>query len=164
MTLLIGASVVLILASAATLVLGWVNENEGLIWTSIAFSVGAALALALAYVRSRREGFTPAPEAASGDEAAAPPRHEVTEPPDEAPAAAEERPEPAAPVETVEEPQIAAAEGAAAEESAEEVVAIPERKKFHRPSCRYAKAAGAEPIMKSEATRRSYSACGICKP
>lgn len=55
MTLLIGASVLLIAASAIALVFGWVSANESLIWTSILSSVGAAVALALAFFRSRQE-------------------------------------------------------------------------------------------------------------
>ena len=55
MTLLIGASVLLIAASAIALVFGWAAANESLIWTSIAASVGAAIALALAFFRSRQE-------------------------------------------------------------------------------------------------------------
>ena len=45
-----------------------------------------------------------------------------------------------------------------------EVVAVPDRKKFHRPECRYAKANGAERMSKATARRRSYAACGVCKP
>jgi membrane protein implicated in regulation of membrane protease activity len=55
MTLLIGGSVLLIVASAIALVFGWVSANESLIWTSIVSSVLAALALALAFMRSRVE-------------------------------------------------------------------------------------------------------------
>lgn len=55
MTLLIGGSVLLIVASAIALVFGWVSANESLIWTSIVASVLAAIALALAFMRSRVE-------------------------------------------------------------------------------------------------------------
>ena len=55
MTLLIGASVLLIAASAIALVFGWAAANESLIWTSITASVVAAVALALAFFRSRQE-------------------------------------------------------------------------------------------------------------
>jgi hypothetical protein len=55
MTLLIGSSVLLIAASAIALVFGWVAANESLIWTSIVSSVGAGIALALAFFRSRQE-------------------------------------------------------------------------------------------------------------
>jgi hypothetical protein len=55
MTVLIGASVLLIAGSAIALVFGWVSANESLIWTSIVASFGAAIALALAFLRSRVE-------------------------------------------------------------------------------------------------------------
>jgi membrane protein implicated in regulation of membrane protease activity len=55
MTILIGASVLLILGSAIALVFGWVSANESMIWTSIVSSVGAAVALSLAFFRSRQE-------------------------------------------------------------------------------------------------------------
>ena len=55
MTVLIGASVLLIAASAIALVTGWVSANESLIWTSIVTSFGAAIALSLAFFRSRVE-------------------------------------------------------------------------------------------------------------
>lgn len=53
MTYLIGGSILLILASAGALGFGWVGANETLIWVSILCSIGAALALALAYHRSK---------------------------------------------------------------------------------------------------------------
>lgn len=239
MTFLIAGSVVLILASAATLVLGWTDQNESLIWASIVLSVAAAVALALAYVRSKRELARAAnsapPEASRWSLAAGPassfPRDEpkaaggaapvstifrepaVAEPPPSVEPPAAERPtseEPhAEPVteETGVEPDAGAeplaAEAPAAEPparadkgadaargagsgvtsagaspagrraaskparkapSSAEVVAFAERKKYHRPECRYAKAAGGERITKAQARRRSYSACGICKP
>ena len=55
MTALIGGSVLLIVASAIALVFGWASANESLIWTSIISSVLAAIALALAFMRSRVE-------------------------------------------------------------------------------------------------------------
>ena len=55
MTALIGGSVLLIVASAIALVFGWASANESLIWTSIVSSVLAAIALALAFLRSRVE-------------------------------------------------------------------------------------------------------------
>lgn len=63
MTYLIGASILLILASAVSLVMGWVGANENLIWFSILASVVSAVCLALAYFRSRhpRGTVTPPP-------------------------------------------------------------------------------------------------------
>lgn len=53
MTALIGGSILLIVASAAVLIFGWIGANENLIWGSIAASVAAAVCLALAYAKSR---------------------------------------------------------------------------------------------------------------
>jgi hypothetical protein len=55
MTVLIGASVLLIAASAVALVFGWTGADQSLIWTSIAATAAAAVTLALAYFRSRHE-------------------------------------------------------------------------------------------------------------
>ncbi len=60
MTYLIAGSIMLILVSAVTLVLGWIGANESLIWGSIFASVGAAVCLALAYYRSKHPGGSPA--------------------------------------------------------------------------------------------------------
>lgn len=46
----------------------------------------------------------------------------------------------------------------------EEVVALPDRRRFHRPECRYAKVKGGERMTAATARRRGYDACGICKP
>jgi uncharacterized RDD family membrane protein YckC len=59
-TYLIAGSIMLILASAVTLVLGWIGANESMIWASIFASVGAAVCLALAYYRSKHPGGSPA--------------------------------------------------------------------------------------------------------
>ncbi len=45
-----------------------------------------------------------------------------------------------------------------------DVVADPERRKYHRSDCRYAKAEGCERMPRSAARKRSYEPCGICKP
>lgn len=45
----------LIAASTIALVFGWVTANGSLIWTSIVASAAAAVALALAFFRSRQE-------------------------------------------------------------------------------------------------------------
>jgi hypothetical protein len=56
---LIAGSILLIVASAVALVLGWIGSNEALIWTSVAASVGAAICLALAYYQSRTRPVRP---------------------------------------------------------------------------------------------------------
>ena len=45
-----------------------------------------------------------------------------------------------------------------------EVVAVPDRQRYHRAECRYAKVKGAEAMSVSAARRRGYDACTICKP
>lgn len=150
MTLLIGGSILLIAGSAIALAFGWVASDESLIWTSIAASVGAAVLLALAYYRSRAEV----------EEASAPPPQEPA--PNSSSGIATQvggfstvastRPETPAPTRR----QRKLPNG--------EVVAIPERKKFHRPDCRYAKSKGGERMSKSAARRRAYEPCGVCKP
>src|SRR3989337_2680132 len=67
MTSLVGASVLLIAASAVALIFGWVTADESLIWTSIAASVAYGVALALAYGRGRQE--LPATKATPSTEA-----------------------------------------------------------------------------------------------
>ena len=61
MTGLIGGSVVLIMASAFALVLGWANASAPLIWVSIVASGGAAVCLALAYSASKQMHEASAP-------------------------------------------------------------------------------------------------------
>lgn len=46
----------------------------------------------------------------------------------------------------------------------QQVVVIPDRDKFHKSTCRYAKGAGTMKLTKSEARREGYKACGVCKP
>jgi hypothetical protein len=45
-----------------------------------------------------------------------------------------------------------------------EVVVIPDRDKFHKQGCRYAKGPGAMSLTKAQARRQGYKACGVCKP
>lgn len=137
MTVLIGASVLLIAGSAIALVFGWVSANESLIWTSIVASVGAAVTLALAFFRSRQEATAGARRSAAEGRAAAPAESGAA--PIGAPAATEE--------------------GADAE-----VVGVRDSKRFHRPECRYAGSKGAEKMTKGAAQKAGFRACGVCKP
>ena len=50
---LISGSMALLIAAMVTLVLGWAGERQLLLFVSIASSSGAAIALALAYARSK---------------------------------------------------------------------------------------------------------------
>ena len=46
----------------------------------------------------------------------------------------------------------------------DDVVGIPDSKRFHRPNCRYAKSKGAQPMRSSEARKLGWKACAVCKP
>lgn len=142
MTSLVGASVLLIAASALALVFGWVTANESLIWTSIGASVASGVALALAYGRARTEEAprVPGPSGA-------------------APVASQE----AEAISPSEEPQERASEEPD-EPASDHVVGVRHSKRFHKPTCRYAAAKNAEPMTKDEAVARGYHACAICSP
>ncbi len=144
MTVLIGASVLLIAGSAIALVFGWVSANESLIWTSIVASAGAAVTLALAFFRSRQEATAGARRSAADAPTGASAEHQAPVPE-------------TLPAETAEiQP---AAEGADIE-----VVGIRDSKRFHRPECRYASSKGAETMTKGAAQKAGFRACGVCKP
>lgn len=218
MVVLIAASLLFIVASATTLVWGWLNGQQTLIWTSIACSVLAGLLLLVAHFKTRRRPVIESVGATSTGtrterraERSRPGlrsrltrsgRTEEAKP--EAPAApkiattATEtttatsapsttaaatggalEPEAAAAARTglvgttrsrtpsKPEPGPAPAKRASSRggtSTATEVVAVAERKKFHRPECRYAKAKGAEAMSKANARRRGLAPCGICKP
>ena len=153
MTGLIGSSVVLIVASSATLVLGWASSQPGLIWTSIALTTGAAVCLAIAYQRSVRAARTERAEVSENADAAA---TVVTVSSSASPAAV--RPETPTAAKAPDKPP------GAPSSAEEEVVAIPDRRKYHRPNCRYAQASKGERMPRGAARRRAYSPCGICKP
>jgi hypothetical protein len=138
MTALIGGSLLLILGSAITLVVGWTSADESLIWTSIAASVGAAIMLSIGYARSRTEASRLAPTS--------PPRSQ-------------------APTRTQEQGQTQPIPLASDEAEQEgQVVAYADRSRFHRPDCRYASIPGGERIARDTALRRGYDPCGVCKP
>jgi hypothetical protein len=41
---------------------------------------------------------------------------------------------------------------------------IPDRDKYHKATCRYAKGEGAMTLSKNSARRQGYKRCGVCKP
>ncbi|HEY7875075.1 MAG TPA: hypothetical protein VIG64_08140 [Actinomycetota bacterium] len=181
MTILIGASVLLIAGSAVALVFGWTGADQSLIWTSIAATAGAAVTLALAYFRSRSEaapsraragGATTTSAATAEPGARSAPAEEATTPAAEAEQAEttseEDRAEDVAaedaePAPTQEVPAVAPARSKPTV-SRLEVVAVPSTKKFHRPDCRYASSSGAEKMTKGSARKQGYAPCGVCKP
>jgi hypothetical protein len=134
MTVLIGASVLLIAGSAVALVFGWTGADQTLIWTSIAATAAAAVALSLAYFRSRSEPARARAPSTTKDAAATQPQASSEEP------------------------------AAAAAPKEEQVIAIASTKKFHRQDCRYASSASGTSMTKAEARKQSYAPCGICKP
>lgn len=44
------------------------------------------------------------------------------------------------------------------------IVAVPERKKYHREECRYAMAGSAVGMSVARARSEGYTPCGVCKP
>ena len=60
--------------------------------------------------------------------------------------------------------EIAAQEHPGIEVGEGDVVAVPDRRRYHRPDCRYAKVAGAEAMTVAAARQRGFDACSICKP
>jgi hypothetical protein len=153
MTALVGGSVLLIVVAATALVLGWTSADGSLIWTSIGASVTAAVLLALGYYRSRAELDT-APPTHPGPPAAEPPEEpEPQEPPE-----ASEPQEPSAPATR---PSVPSTDGGI---EGRNVVADPDRKRYHRPECRFARASRAQPMSLDAARARRYDPCGVCKP
>jgi hypothetical protein len=143
---LIVGSLLLLAISAVTLGFGWVGANSSLVWVSIACSVGTAVALTVAYSKSKeladRARRARAPRRAARARTGAKAGGFATQ--------AMARPD------TRSRDRMSPNDG--------EVVAVPERRKFHRPDCRYARVRGATKMTKSTARRRNFDACGICKP
>lgn len=135
MTALIGGSLLLIVGAAIALVIGWIGEDESLIWTSIVASVAAGVMLSLAYYRSKAE-------AARRPAAAPRPAGRRSEGPP-----------------TQETPVVADAG-----DDDDRVVAYADRSRFHRAGCRYASIPGGEKLTRESALRRGYDPCGVCKP
>jgi hypothetical protein len=144
---LIAASLVLLTIASITLGFGWLGANSGLVWLSILCSAATAVALSVAYSKSRqmadsaRRARTPR-RAARARGAGAAAGGFATQ--------AMARPN------TRSRDRVSPNDG--------EVVAVPDRRKFHRPDCRYARVRGATKMARSTARRRNFDACGICKP
>jgi hypothetical protein len=179
----IAASGILVVIAFVTLILGVFRTGLGLIWTSIAASILAAIFLALGVVQGNRRRVAPAGGAATAtgptwadSSTQAPAVYQGGSLAEEEEEEEEAEPEPAPPPLTVvaeaespfrapaaaaEEPEPAARGGAAASAT---VVVIPDRDKFHKETCRYAKHAAAMMMSKASAKRQGYKPCGICKP
>ena len=185
---MIAASGILVVIAFVTLIAGVFRTGLELIWVSIAASVLAAIFLALGVVQGnkRRVATAVGPGATTvppwSDQPAAPaPAAYQAEAVEET--AVMERPSLAAVPEAEEEdlsafipkaePAPAAAKASTraaapkrtpAGASASEVVVIPDRDKYHKATCRYAKNPSAMTMQKAAARRQGYKACGVCKP
>jgi len=195
----IAASGILVIVAFVTLIVGVFRTGLGLIWTSIAASVLAAIFLALGVVQGNKRrvataGGPSAPMPAWSDQPATasstavmervPARDEIEEEDEELPslvAVPEPEPEPerttfappapaaakkpaAARSTTRSAAKKTAAKKPAAAASAGTVVVIPDRDKFHRDTCRYAKNPAAMSLTKAAAKRQGYKPCATCKP
>ena len=197
---MIAASGILVVVAFVTLILGVFRTGLGLIWTSIAASVLAAIFLALGVVQGNKRrvataGGPSAPVPSWSDQPAAPAatavlereqvpaRDEIDE--DELPALVavlepEPEPEPETAISSFEPPapvvkpaptragrpvaKKPVAKKPAAAAASGSVVVIPDRDKFHKDSCRYAKNPAAMSMTKVAAKRQGYKPCATCKP
>ena len=182
MPIVIAASGILVVVAFVTLIVGVFNPGLSLIWVSIASSILAAIFLALGVMQSNKRRIAPAggpalSQASAWTEAPA----ATTAVMERAPAAAEPEEEEARPSLTaVPEPEeesfapTAAAKPAAksaakprtraAAADTGTVVVVPDRNKYHKETCRYAKNPAAMSMTKAAARRQGYTACGTCKP
>jgi hypothetical protein len=176
----IAASGILVVIAFLTLIIGVFRTGLGLIWASIAASILAAIFLALGVVQGNKRRIAPAAAGSSGGTVSAwsdggassvmerspAEEPEVEERPTLAavPAPYEAEPEPEA--EPFAPPARAAAKPRtrSAAASSETVVVVPDRDKFHKESCRYAKNPAAMSMTKTAARRQGYKPCGVCKP
>lgn len=190
---MIAASGILVVVAFVTLILGVFRTGLGLIWTSIAASVLAAIFLALGVVQGNKRrvataGGPSAPMPSWSDQPPAPAatavlerervpaRDEIEEEPPPLVVVPELEPEtamssyqpPAAkPAPTRAARPAAKKPGAkkpAAATASGSVVVIPDRDKFHRDSCRYATNPAAMSMTKVAAKRQGYKPCATCKP
>lgn len=194
---MIAASGILVVVAFVTLIVGVFRTGLGLIWTSIAASVLAAIFLALGVVQGNKRrvataGAPAEPMPSWSDQPATtavmerervPAREKIDEEPlptlvavpEPEPESAFTPFEPPAPVAkqaparaTRSTPAKPAAKKPAAKKPAAastgSVVVIPDRDKFHRDSCRYAKNPAAMSMTKAAAKRQGYKACATCKP
>ena len=183
-TVFIGGSALLLAGSALALAFGFKSADETLMWTSIAAAVGAAVFLVAAYLVARREAATrvsaggevttggsdsqPAATLTEGNTEGSREETGARTGVDGPTTARSAAPATATGPITARSKRSGAGAPAASKPSgggsSGEVVAIPDRKRYHLPECRYAKAKGAERMTRAAARRKSYAACGVCKP
>jgi hypothetical protein len=186
----IAASGILVIVAFVTLIVGVFRTGLSLIWASIAASILAAIFLALGVVQGNKRRVIPA----SGTSGATvqPWSEAAPSAPMASTAVLERAPSPSAddmieemrpPLTAVPEPETqsfapaprqtapamkapAAAKPATrkAATSSQNVVVVPDRDKYHKETCRYAKNPAAMTMTKAAARRQGYTACGTCKP
>lgn len=179
---MIAASGILVVIAFLTLIIGVFRTGLGLIWASIAASVLAAIFLALGVVQGNKRRVSPAAAGPAGGTVSAwseggtatavMERPAVTQAPQEEEEEEEVRPslaavpEPAAAEEEMYAPprEQAKPRTRSAAASSGSVVVVPDRDKFHKESCRYAKNPAAMSMTKAAARRQGYKPCGVCKP
>jgi hypothetical protein len=168
----IAASGILVIVAFVTLIVGVFNTGLGLIWTSIAASILAAIFLALGVMQGNKRRVAPAggpgvATASAWSEAPAPTTAVLERAP--APAMDEEQARPSlsavpAPDEESFAPAAPKPRPRSTEAASPTVVVIPDRDKFHKETCRYAKNPAAMTMTKAAARRQGYKPCGTCKP
>jgi hypothetical protein len=172
----IAASGILVIVAFVTLIVGVFNTGLGLIWTSIAASILAAIFLALGVMQGNKRRVAPAGGPAVSTASA------WSEAPAASTAVMERAPAPAIDEEEEARPSLTAVPAPDEESFAPEVakpaakprarstaasptvVVVPDRDKFHKETCRYAKNPAAMTMTKAAARRQGYTACGTCKP
>ncbi|MDQ3770684.1 MAG: hypothetical protein M3343_01160 [Actinomycetota bacterium] len=150
MAALVAGSLVLLLGASISLGFGWIGSNSTLVWLSIACSTGTAVALVAAYSRSKQLAETARRRVGPRSQASRRSRRGGAGAAGGFATQAMARPD------TRTRDRMSPNDG--------EVVAVPERRKFHRSECRYARVRGATKMTRSAARRRNFDACGICKP
>lgn len=140
---LIAASLVLLLGASITLGFGWVGSNSTLVLLSILCSAGTAVSLAVAYSKSKQMADFAQRPTRSGSQARG-------------------RTRAGGATQAMARPDTRTRDRRSPNDG--EVIAVPVRRKFHRPDCRYAGVKGAMKMTKSAARRHNFDACGICKP
>ncbi len=177
---MIAASGILVVVAFVTLIVGVFRTGLELIWTSIAASILAAIFLALGVVQGNKRRVAtvgaPGPMPSWSDQPAmrtpaatavmerAPAREEPEEELPTLVAVPEPEafaPEPAATRPAARKP---ATKKPAAAAGASSVVVIPDRDKYHKDTCRYAKNPAAMSMTKVAAKRQGYKPCATCKP
>lgn len=184
---MIAISGLLVVVAFVTLIVGVFQNGLSLIYVSIAASLAAAVSLGMGVVRGRPKAVAVAGSETLGTwgGTATPVLDRPAEDTytDEAPVTALED-EPTTQVLRLDEPEEAEAAPEAparsrstgsrarkttaakstSRASAQTVVVVPGRDKFHKETCRYAKGQVTQSMTKAEAKKEGYVACGVCKP